>query len=156
MRRICKEAAHKAMRKILLTILTLLCLAAAPAMASGSAPSSDKEGAEKDGKGPQYVKIAPIVLPLVGEQGVEQIISLVIAIEVPDRKTADHVIVMSPRLNDAYMTDLYGAIDRRDSFRNGLVDITRIKERIEKASVRILGPNSIKSVLVQAVMQRPA
>ncbi len=135
--------------RLFLTFL-LLGLLGTAAQASEEAQASDKD------KGPQYVKISPIILPLVGEQGVEQIISLVVAIEVPDRQTADKVIVLSPRLNDAYLTDLYGSIDRRDAFHNGLVDVRRIKDRIEKASIRILGQEHVKSVLVQAVMQRPA
>ncbi len=150
-------------------------LNAAPAFAGGhgAAPKKDSGGhgeAKKGGDGghgsaadtsddpsrPQYVKISPLILPMIGDNGVEQVVSLVIVIEVQSRDIATEVIGMSPKLNDAFITDLYGAIDRRDRMRNGLLDVSYIKERLTKLTVGIMGPDKIKGILVQGITQRPA
>ncbi len=147
------------MRAPLLFILFALILVvanmgmASPALANGKAKPVDS-GA--DPNRPQYVKISPLILPLIGDNGVEQIISLIVAIEVPNKEAGDKIIEVSPRLNDAFMADLYGSLDRRENMKNGLLDVTHIKERLTKVSTRVLGADKFKEILVQAVTQHPA
>lgn len=114
------------------------------------------ETAAEDPNKPQYVKISPLILPMIGDNGVEQVVSLVIVLEVVSRDTATEVIGMSPKLNDAYLTDLYGAIDRRDRMRNGLLDVAYIKDRLNNLTQKIMGPDKVKGILVQGITQRPA
>ncbi|HRJ12943.1 MAG TPA: hypothetical protein PKW15_06855 [Alphaproteobacteria bacterium] len=133
-------------------------LAATPAWAGEAASGGDGHGetAAEDPNKPQYVKISPLILPLIGDNGVEQVVSLVIVLEVNTRDIATEVIGMSPKLNDAFITDLYGAIDRRDRMRNGLLDVAYIKERLNKLTQQIMGPDKVKGILVQGITQRPA
>lgn len=136
-----------------------LFLNMAPALASaeGGHGGGASEAAEsEDPNKPQYVKISPLILPMIGDNGVEQVVSLVIVLEVSSKDTATEVISMSPKLNDAYLTDLYGAIDRRDRMRNGLLDVAYIKQRINTLTQQIMGPDKVKGILVQGITQRPA
>ncbi len=159
--------------KILLFSLLIAGVGYIPAYAGGGggdAKKSDSHGGGKSSGGghgnesmtsddpnlPQYVKISPLILPMIGDNGVEQIVSLVIVIEVSTRDVATEVISKSPRINDAFLTDLYGAIDRRERMRNGLLDVTYLKERLTKLVIEIMGPDKIKGVLVQGITQRPA
>ena len=50
---------------------------------------------------PVYVRFNPLQLPLIGDDGIEQVIDIIVALEVPDQAAADLVIAMAPRLNDA-------------------------------------------------------
>ena len=140
---------------------------AAPKTAEGHGEAKKETKSEGGGHGaaadtsndpnrPQYVKISPLILPMIGDNGVEQVVSLIIVIEVQSKDIATEVIGMSPKLNDAFLTDLYGAIDRRDRMRNGLLDVSYIKERLTKLTVGIMGPDKIKGILVQGITQRPA
>jgi len=113
-----------------------------------------KEAGEDPNK-PRYVKISPLLLPVIGDKGIEQIVSIVIVIETPNKAAADEVIQRSPRLNDAFLTDLYGALDRRDKMVNGLLNIANIKDRLTQISQKILGDDNFKSILIQGVSQRP-
>lgn len=119
-------------------------------------PSTDVHGAVDDPNRPQYVKISPLILPMIGDNGVEQVVSLVIVLEVVSKDTATEVIGMSPKLNDAFITDLYGAIDRRDRMKNGLLDVSYIKDRLNNLTQKIMGPDKVKGILVQGITQRPA
>lgn len=114
----------------------------------------DKAKAEDDAR-PHYVKITPIVVPVITDKGVEQTISLIVALEVKDKKTADDIIKVSPRLSDAFLQDLYGAIDRKYLVKSGVVDVSRVKTKLQTAANRVLGDGVVQSVLVQAVSQRP-
>jgi flagellar basal body-associated protein FliL len=148
-----------------LLITAVVCMPAYAGGGGGEAKKSDSHGdgghgnqamTDDDPNRPQYVKISPLILPMIGDNGVEQIVSLVIVIEVSSRDVATEVISKSPRINDAFLTDLYGAIDRRERMRNGLLDVTYLKDRLTKLVIEIMGADKIKGVLVQGITQRPA
>lgn len=127
----------------------------------GFAPAPAHAGGENitenpDPNRPHYVKIAPLILPLVGDNGIEQTISIVVVIEATSKEAADNILELSPRLNDAFITDLYGTIDRREKMRNGLLDVAYIKDRLSKLCTKILGDDKVKDILIQGVTQRAA
>lgn len=136
------------MRMGLLTLL--LFLLAVPAFASGG---EDKPPV--DPNAPVYVEIAPFIIPVLGASGPEELVSMIITLELAageDREA--YVRQRLPRLNDAYVQTLYGALDRRTVKRSGLVDVALVKEKLMKATERVLGEGYVKDVLVQAVAQR--
>jgi flagellar FliL protein len=103
----------------------------------------------------QFVQLDPLILPLIGDSGVTQTISLVVSIEVPDEATAKEVERLSPRLKDAFIQDMYGALNRKGSMENGVLQVSPIKERLNKISVKVLGKEKVNDVLLQIVQQRP-
>jgi flagellar protein FliL len=163
------------MRKILLLVVALLLLGGGgagayfyffqPAQASpGDAATAETEkGHEaKKGKGGHgsealsaFVELDPLILPVVDGEGVNQVISLVIALEVADEETAKAVEAMSPKLKDAFIQDMYGALNVHEALKGGVVQVGMIKARLTRISTEVLGEDVIHSVLLQVVQQRP-
>lgn len=102
----------------------------------------------------EFVAMDTLVLPIIGDNGVTHTISLVISIEVPDAATAEEVKRLSPRLKDAYIQDMYGALSRKSSMENGVLQVGMIKDRLNRVSVKILGEDKVNDVLLQVVQQR--
>lgn len=111
------------------------------------------EGAEA--AKPEYVQLDPLILPIINADGVTQVISLVVTIEVPDAASAESVTAKTPRLKDAYIQDLYGALGRQASTQGGVVDVGSIKARLNAVTHRVMGEGFTGDVLLQVVQQRP-
>jgi len=58
-----------------------------------------------------------------------------------------------PRLNDGFVTALYGSLDRREHMKNGVVDISYFKQKLMDIAVKITGPDKVKDVLIQGISQ---
>jgi flagellar basal body-associated protein FliL len=152
------------MLRLLLSFLLLVSLAV-PAYASehGSEKKEEKKE-EKHGEGgggflsPSsttfYVRMNPMVLPVIGEKGVDEIVSVVLALEVKDQRTVETVNGMLPKLNDAYVRALYGHIDH-SVYRSGrFLDMEKIKSRLMQVTNDLLGKDVVQDVLIQGVNQR--
>lgn len=104
---------------------------------------------------PEYVKLDPLILPIVGPEGATQIVSLVVTIEVPDIAAAEALTGRVPRLKDAYIQDLYGTLSRQASTEGGVVEVSTIKARLNDITRRVMGEDFKGDVLLQVVQQRP-
>ena len=104
---------------------------------------------------PVYVRFNPLQLPLIGDDGIDQVIDIIVALEVPDNAAADQVIAMAPRLNDAILRDLYGVLHTNRIMRDGVVNVNAIKVRIVGVAQGIMGDDLVRDALVQGVAQRP-
>ena len=104
---------------------------------------------------PVYVRFNPLQLPLIGDDGIDQVIDIIVALEVPDDAAADQVIAMAPRLNDAILRDLYGVLHTNRIMRDGVVNVNAIKVRIVGVAQGIMGEELVNDALVQGVAQRP-
>jgi flagellar FliL protein len=115
-----------------------------------------KEAAKEGEPAPQaqFVQLDPLILPLIGESGVTQTISIVVSLEVPDAASAEEVKRLSPRLRDAYIQDMYGALSRKSAMKDGVLQVDMIKQRLNRASIKVLGEGKFKEVLLQIVQQR--
>lgn len=105
-------------------------------------------------EGPFFVNIGPLMLPVLGDNKVQQLLTLVVALEVDDEQTATAIKAKTPKLTDAYLQVLYGAIGRGKVMKNNVIDVAQVKSRLNGASIKVLGPGVVRSVLVQAVAQR--
>jgi hypothetical protein len=124
-------------------------------------PSAYAEGgAAKDPNAPhpdfEYVKMDPITLPVITTKGLTQQISLVVQLEV-DWGKKDEIAPYEPRLTDAYLQDLYGALGAGHGLmKDNFVDIEQIKQRLTAVTDKVLGPDhKVHAVLLQALQQRP-
>lgn len=116
---------------------------------------TDQEKAEADAK-VAFVKIDPLTLPVVGENGVVQIINISITLEAVDPEVAKEIERVAPRLKDAYIQDMYGALERKGSLNEeGVLKVNRVKDRLNTITEKILGKDKVNNVLIQAVQQRP-
>ncbi len=103
----------------------------------------------------QFIQMDPMVLPVIDENGIDQVVSLVISLEVPDAETAVEVKRMGPKLKDAYIQDMYGSLSREVAMQNGVVQVGYIKDRLNRTTAKVMGDKKINDVLLQVVQQRP-
>jgi flagellar FliL protein len=102
----------------------------------------------------EYYELAPLVLPIITETGVTQQVSLVVSLELPFGKKSE-VEPYEPRLADAYLQELYGALGAGEAMMHGnIVDVQAVKSRLGEITTRVLGPDKVNSVLLQVVQQR--
>jgi hypothetical protein len=130
-------------------------------MALGLSPAyAGEEGGDKDPSAPhpafEYVKLDPITLPVITNKGLTQQVSLVVQLEV-DWGKKDDITPYEPRLVDAYLQDLYGALGAGHSMmKDNFIDVNGIKQRLSSVTDKVLGPDhKVHAVLLQALQQRP-
>jgi len=118
---------------------------------NGSNAADDAEKVE--GEVVHFVELSPLMLPVINDRGVSQMISLIVAVEVDSQEKADKVTKFSPRLTDAYLSDLYGALSNKN-MEKGMVPIAYLKERLNVMSNKVLGDEVVSDVLVQVMQSR--
>lgn len=118
---------------------------------------SHKKAEKKDGhsKTFEFVELDPLILPIIDEDGVNQVVSMVIAIEVADSYSANKVTSLSPRLKDAFIQDMYGVLNKHAALKGGVIQVNMIKKRLNKISNKVLGDDVVQDVLLQVVQQKP-
>lgn len=124
-------------------------------------PSADTEGhvsKKKSSHGAehsQYVELAPLVLPILDKNGVSQMLSLVVVIEVEDEVVAKEVEYLAPRLKDAYIQNMYGVLSRKTVLIDGVLRVDVVKNLLNEISDEVLGEGVAQDVLLMVVEQRP-
>ncbi len=103
-----------------------------------------------------FVKMDPLTLPVVNKDGVVQIINISVTLEVEDAEKAKEIEKFAPRLKDAYIQDLYGSLSSSTAMANGVVEVNVVKKRLNAITQKVLGNDSVRDVLLQAVQQRKA
>lgn len=113
-------------------------------------------GGHGEGGGVEFVKLDPLILPIIGGDGVTQVVSLVVAIEVSSAEDKDTVTKLVPRLQDAFIQQMYGELGNQASIKGGVIQVAVIKKRLNEITTKVLGSDIAKDVLLQVVQQRPA
>lgn len=141
------------MRRLMILFGFLGMVLVAPAIAVAAEGEGGGEEAAAATPDFEYLDMKPLVLPIITEKGLTQQVSLVISLEVP-YGTKDKVKAMEPKLADAYISDLYGALGTGHGLmKNNVIDIPAIKARLSKNTVKVLGPDKVNDVLLQVVQQ---
>jgi flagellar basal body-associated protein FliL len=131
----------------LVTAVVLLSMGAAHA---GGSKAEAVEGAF------HYVELAPFMLPIVDDNGVSQVVNLVVALEVLNVESADKVRYLQPKLTDAFIMDMYGMLNYHAATSGGALQVGDIKARLNELSDEVMGDSeSVHDVLLQVVQQRP-
>ncbi len=120
--------------------------------ASEGAPKASESGGLGGSK--VYVSIGPIILPVITDEGPQQIVTMIVSLQVNDTNDSDTVRQQLPRLIDAYMRALYGRLDASTLLHGTVVDVDFVKRKVAKATEEILGPGLVEDVLIQAISQR--
>lgn len=120
--------------------------------AGEGAPKASESGGLGGSK--VYVSIGPIILPIITDEGPQQIMTMIVSLQVNDTNDSDKVREQLPRLVDAYMRALYGKLDTGNMHHGVIVDIDFIKRKVAKATEEIMGKGVVEDVLIQAVSQR--
>ena len=103
----------------------------------------------------KFVELDPLILPIVDGNGVSQVVSMIVVIEVDGEKNQSKVNGLQPLLKDAYIQELYGVLNRHAALQGGVLQVGMIKDRLHKISNRVLGDGVVEDVLLQAVQQHP-
>lgn len=119
------------------------------------AKKKDARTAEEKARKLRFVELDPIVLPIIDRNGVSQVVTLVVSLEVDGDANAEYATQLSPRLKDAFIQDMYGVLNRKASMEGGVVKVDELKERLNRVSASVLGENKVNDVLLQVVNQRP-
>ncbi len=130
-----------------------------PALAAetSAAEEGDPDDSIKGGRfknDPVYVHIAPLTLPIINEKGVEQLVTLLIDVQVPDLETASLLQASMPRVIDSLLQHLYGKLSDGDVRSGKMVNVRKVKREAAAAVSNIIGAKNVKDVLVQGVSQR--
>lgn len=100
-----------------------------------------------------YVRVNPVVVPVIGDNRVEQFVTVVVTLEVnADQQPTTQANL--PRIGDAFLTTLYGAADERSILRGNVVDIPAVKAKLQEAAEKVLGADVVQNILIQVVVQR--
>jgi hypothetical protein len=100
------------------------------------------------------LKFKTLSLPILDDTGLSQAVSFSVVIEVPDGRRAQLVRANEPRLTDAYIHDMYGVWRKDAAYRDGVVHVDVIKDRLSRSSRRILGGDNVNDVSLEVVDQR--
>lgn len=157
------------MKKVFLPVLAILVIAAmaaggylyltAPkgAHAAGAGQAGEpvsQAGKQADSiKNPVYVELDPLVLPIIGNNGVSQLVSMSVLLEVSE-KNSEKVEALGPKLTDAFIEDMYGSLAQKAALKGGVIQVSIIKNRLRTVSDEILGQDIVGDVLLQAITQR--
>lgn len=105
-------------------------------------------------KGPQYVPVGVLNVPVLNNGKISQQVTIEIMLETPDYKMAAEVKKKIPILRDAYLSRLYSAFAVGSGLNNGIVDIERLRSRVSDANAKLLPEGMVSKVLLQTVVQR--
>lgn len=141
----------------LIIIIAFICalVFSNSAFAEGGGEKSPSKGIMDSGSDNSfYVRLDPMIMPVIGQHGIEEVVSIVVALQVADQRGVEKVNGMVPKIKDAYVRALYGNIDR-SIYRNGqFLDITKLKNKLIAVTEGIAGKDIIQDVLIQGVSQR--
>ncbi len=137
------------MRKAVLLLLVMFGV-----FVSGNSYAKAKKS-DSEGGSAEYVKMDPLVLPILNDDGVYQILNLVLVIEVGGINDADKVKAKKIRLNDAYIQNMYGMLNEYDAIRNGIIQVSVIKDRLGVITDEVMNGEVHTEILLQVVQQRP-
>lgn len=103
----------------------------------------------------EYLKFEPLSLPVITSKGLIQHVSLMVLLEV-DYGQKEEISLYKPRLIDAYIQNLYGALGTGDILMHGnFVDVKQVKQRLSSVTNEVLGPDiKVRDVLLQVIQQR--
>ena len=134
--------------KLFLTMLMCAFMAMPVSYAHAAEEKKEAASGEKD-----YVDLQPLSVPVINEKGLIQQVSVAVSLECPMGKR-DQVNAFKPRLMDAYLRELYGALGSgRVMMQGNVVDIEAIKARLDKVTQKVVGPDLVSDVLLQSVYQ---
>ena len=139
---------------VMLVVTCGLCLSATN---HAMAEEHKKEGAGDEEITREYYEMSPLMLPVVGDKGIIQQVSIVISLELEEDLTRDDIRPYQPRLADAFIQDLYGVLGSGFGMIRGtdVIDVRLVKKRLSTITEHVVGPEKVHDVLLQVVAQRP-
>jgi len=114
---------------------------------------SDITGGKFDGD-PIYVHIQPVLLPMIGDEGAEQLVTIRIDVQVKNMGVADSMHSNMLRVKNAVFETLYTGFSDGTLRVGRAVNVTKVKTRLAKVLGKSVGRENIDEVLIQSIAQR--
>lgn len=136
-----------------------LCFALFFALLSPAAMASEGGGHGGGGEkaelpaGPQFVPVGPLTVPIVRNGRIFQYVTIAVKLETKDGQGAEDIKARMPSLNDAYLSNLYGAFYVGEGMTGPLVDLKKIRDRLAFANAKVLPADTVQNILIQQVNQ---
>jgi flagellar FliL protein len=102
---------------------------------------------------PIFVDVAPIVLPVVERNSVTRQVGVLLTMELADQPAIATVTDKRRELRDAFITELYRLYGWR-STADRVVKETLIKQRLQLAADRVLGPGVVRAILIRQIVEQ--
>jgi hypothetical protein len=101
-----------------------------------------------------YLKLDPMIMPVIGKNNVQETVSMIVALQISEQKNIAEVSHLVPKIKDAYMSALYGNLNKAN-FRNGqFLDVNKVKDKLILVTQSFADKKVIQDVLIQGVSQR--
>lgn len=149
------------MKRLILLVVVVLLLAGgggaawwfflreAPAEADAAPETESKESRRK-----RFVELEPMVLPIIREGQVTLHLTIVLAVQLTEPMPEVNVARLQRPLRDALFSELHAVYALRYVQEKGF-DHPLVRERLMRASERILGAGEVTAVLVRKLGANP-
>ena len=117
-----------------------------------SATESGETEPQEPEEPPRFIDMDPLVVPVFAGDAVVATIQIHLKLETMGAANEEAINRLMPRLNDAFLRDLYTYIPRLLR-KKGNVDVSAIKNRLQRVAVKTAGEGRIDNILVQSVTE---
>jgi hypothetical protein len=138
----------------LASLLALLVAAGDAAAETEQHGKTEQRGKQPPPAGPAFVKIPPIVVPVIEGDKVTRQVGVNLVLELAEGRSADDIAPKQQRLHDAFISDLYGIYQARAGSDRPVSEQV-VKARFGRSAARVLGPGVVKDVLIQQMFEQP-
>ncbi len=101
---------------------------------------------------PRFIEMGLLLIPIFSGDAVATTIQIQIKLETMGSENESKVTKLMPRINDAFLRDLYAFIPRLVR-KEGKISAIVIKQRLEMIAGKVTGPDLIRNVLVQSITE---
>ncbi len=138
------------------TVSVLKWLSIGPfAEVEAEAEAVETEATGTSGEPLRFIAMDVLVIPIFQGEKVVATVQIQLKLEAANVEKESEIAHMLPRLNDAFLRDLYGFIPRHLR-KEKRVNVALIKERLQMVGDKVAGPGVIKNILVQALLEQPS
>jgi len=102
---------------------------------------------------PVFVHLPLFVVPVIEGDEVTRQVTVGVALELAEGRTAESIEPKRPLLVDAFFKELYGMFAQR-AHSDHIADEGTVKERLGRVADRVLGAGVVKQVLIQQLFER--
>ena len=101
---------------------------------------------------PTFFNIEPIVLPVIEGNRIPRQVGVLLTLELAEGHTAAEARDKERELTDAFITELYRIYEWRAGD-DRVVNERLIKERLQAAADRVLGPGVVHAILIRQLLE---
>jgi hypothetical protein len=137
---------HRRLGILLTAVAALVAALPAGAAEHPKAPNTSIAGV------PAFFNIEPIVLPVIEGNRIPRQVGVLLTLELAEGHTAAEARDKERELTDAFITELYRIYEWRAGD-DRVVNERLIKERLQAAADRVLGPGVVHAILVRQLLE---